>query len=210
MRPATLKNAAADLESAAAGHTRTGAKGTRQLTPRAWAGLAVLAGLSAMWVASLDLPMPGDVVASGFRSAPTYPQARQAITGLRLAALDRAVPLFESRRNIFAFASLPADPQTRGFGDHVQQGGGRQQTRKKAQPAADPAPGVDFLGVFGPRRLAIGVVKGKGDDGVTNLLEHDVVEGRFRVLEIDPKSILFRDLASPDAPPIRVKHPGAS
>lgn len=175
------------------------------LTPRVRVGLAVLGLLTAVWIVNLPKrPAPAEAVAS----RPGLPGAPQAITGLRLAALERAVPAFEPGRNPFAFASSPTDP--RGSGAQLQQKNDRRIFEKKDPPAPDPAPDVAFLGVFGPRRLRIGVIKGKGSESVMNVLEGDVVEDRYRVLGIDRKSILLHDLASPGVPPIRVKRPGSS
>jgi hypothetical protein len=187
--------------SSAAGSARP----TGGLTPRVRAGLAILGLLAAVWIANLP---ERRATAEAGAARPRSPEELQAIASLQLAALERTVPVFEPRRNIFAFASSPADP--RESEAPLQQPIDHRIVERKDPPAPDPAPDIAFLGVFGPQRLRIGVIKGKSGESVANILEGDVVEGRYRVLDIDPKSILLHDLASPDAPPISVRRPGSS
>ncbi len=67
-------------------------------------------------------------------------------------------------------------------------------------------PDVALLGVFGPERRRIAVLKDSGG-GVANVLEHDLVQGRFRVLDIDRQSIQLHNTAAPGAAPIRLGPP---
>ena len=210
MRPDLSPPAAdLDLDTSAAGRRRSSTTWIASgRTPRARAGLAVLGALTAIWISTLpDHQTPAEH-AAGYRPTPTYPEARRAITGLRLAALDRTVPVFEPRRNLFAFASPTEDRH--GSKAQVGQKGDHRQIERTAQPISDPTPDVAVLGIFGPRRLRVGVIKNRGGEGVSNFLEDDVVDGRYRVLEINPKSILLHDTASPEAEPFRVQHAGSS
>ena len=176
---------------------------------RGQVGLVILGALTLVWMASwVEIPEQ----ARGFQDSTFRHPSRdhlQPITDLRVAALDRAVPVFEPNRNIFAFASQPVITRRSDVkdlrGQDVEQGG------KTRQPSPqDSALDVSFLGVFGPERLRIAVLEGKSGQGVANIREHDLLDQRYRVLNIDPKAILLHDTLSPDQPPIRVELPDGS
>ncbi len=134
------------------------------------------------------------------------PWIPRVVRGLHAAALSREVPVFEPGRNIFAFASPPVVAHRSGTKERRQQEI-EEDGEKRDQPPQNPALDVAFLGVFGPQRLRIAVLKNRGSESVSNILERDVVEDRYRVLEIDPKAIILRDTASPDATPIQLELP---
>ncbi len=81
------------------------------------------------------------------------------------------------------------------------------QGKTRRQRVPEPKLDIAVLGVFGPRRLRIGVLKNRGGEGVVNVLERDLIEGRYRVLEIDAASIHLRDTAATGAAPIRLEIP---
>lgn len=185
-------------------------QGWRVISSRVRAGLVVLGVLTLVWMAGVArearhwrlsrLKMPGEL-----RVPESSRGALQAIADLRIAALDRTVPVFEPGRNIFAFASAPEDTHRSKVRDQ-QQEIARDATPQQAT-AREPAPDFAVLGVFGPDRLRIAVLEDQGGKSVANIREWDLVEGRYRVLRIDQKSILLRDTASPNSPPILLELP---
>lgn len=178
------------------------------LTPRARRGLVILGILTLVWISRMPvLDVKRQAPTPRFEAFGSRPDI-YTITGLRDAALDRDVPVFKPGRNIFEFASR-VDARWSGERNLRQREfvkGGTKRERSTSEPALD----VDVLGVFGPQRLRIAVLKYKSGEGVTNLLERDVVESRYRVLEIDSTSVLLRDTVVPDAAPIRLELPGGN
>ena len=175
------------------------------LNPREQALAAVLCVLVTVWLFTPPEPgVPGEVRRLW---EPSSPCCLEPLAELRTEALDRHVPAFEPGRNLFAFAARPVDVQRSKAGDpqekKIPQPGG---DTPEGSPSAEPPLELPVLGVFGPERLRIAVLEG-GSGGPTNLLEHDVVQGRYRVIAIDTKSILLRDTASPGSPPVRVEVP---
>ena len=180
------------------------------LAPRARAGLVILGILTLVWIFQMPAIDPrGKAQAPRFEALGTRLDS-YAITGLRVEALDRDVPVFEPSRNIFEFASMvdARRPGEQSLRQRELAKGGTKRARPTPNP--DPALDVDVLGVFGPQRLRIAVLRDQSGDGVTNLLEREVIENRYRVLEIDSTSILLRDTAAPDAAPIRLELPGGN
>ena len=174
------------------------------LSLREQALAAVLCLLVTGWL--FTLPKPGAPVEVQSQWQPRSPCCSEPLAELRTEALGRSVASFEPGRNLFAFASQPA-VQRSAVGDLRERKVQRQDRGTPDDtPSEESSLELPILGVFGPERLRIAVIEG-GDGGPTNLLEHDLVQGRYRVLEIDSKSILLRDTASPGSPPVRVEVP---
>ncbi|MEM7349517.1 MAG: hypothetical protein AAF657_01840 [Acidobacteriota bacterium] len=120
---------------------------------------------------------------------------------------------FRTGRNIFAHGDLgrpTADP--RGQARRGRQGQpAKEQERRSATPA-EPGLDVALLGVFGPTWRRIAVLEHLDGSGISNVLEQDVVQGRYRVQKIDLTSVQLAQTTKPDRPLIRLavgKEPGS-
>ncbi len=178
-----------------------------RLSPRERVGSVVLGALVTAWLATLPRPAGPDKRPPSFHHGPNI-CSPATLVPLRLAALQRQVPAFQPDRNLFTFASLPAEP------DPARETDREPETSEAPvicceppPPPAEPSPGVDFLGVFGPRHLRIAVLKEPAAGTVANVLEHDLVQDQFRVLEIGRQSVQLRHTTFPGAAPIRLGFP---
>ncbi len=176
------------------------------LSSRARGGLVLLAGLTLVWISTLSRPtFSRDSEPYRFDGLELSGDYRHPIDALHIAALDRESSAFMPGRNIFTFASQPTTSSSQA----PKEWNRTIHKHPKKQPEAipDPAPNATFLGIFGPEHLRLAVLKDRVGGGVSNYREHDVIDDRYRVLSVDTGSVLLRDLASPDASPIRLKAP---
>ena len=204
MRPSDVDSTNTDDTSAESSVRASSALRRFDLSLREQALAAILCLLVTGWLFMLPKPGAPDETPMLWKSRPAC--CSEPLAELRMEALDRAVPTFESGRNLFAFASRQEVQRSKTSDPYQRKIRYQGVDTLDDTPPEEPPLELPILGVFGPERLRIAVLEG-GSGGPTNLLEQDVVQGRYRVLEIRSKSILLRDTESPGSPPILVEMP---
>ncbi len=113
-------------------------------------------------------------------------------------------------RNVFAFADIPRH----------QPDGGQKALEPDLGPSPDPgqrqeqrpretSPDVALVGVFGPERLRIAVIKDNRASRISNVLEEDVVREGYVVERIELRSIELRKPSWDEAAPVRLEIGGS-
>jgi hypothetical protein len=154
----------------------------------------------------------GGAVFGGGRGPDFSAALRAEVSALELERLSRAGGEYTPGRDPWRFAEPPAPP--------------RQELPPVVQPMRvepDPAPpvavvpprpqppaiDVQYLGRFGPKARPIAVFVDQDGQTLYNMLEGDVLKGKFQVAQIGLESVQIAFVGFPDAPPARLAVHGA-
>jgi hypothetical protein len=156
----------------------------------------------------------GGAAVFGGGSGPDFSAALRAeVSALELERLSRAGGEYTPGRDPWRFAEPPAPP--------------RQEPLAVVQPVrvepAEPAPAiaavpprpqppaidVQYLGRFGPKTRPIAVFVDQDGQTLYNMLEGEVLKGKFEVAQIGLESVQIAFVGFPDAPPARLAVHGA-
>jgi len=166
--------------------------------------VVVLAG-SWRWLGPLVLDLAASTGVSPSR-ADLEAIALADVETVRLSDLEVAPRDYSPGRNIFRIGRRapppppPAPPPP--VAAPVQTAPPPPAVAPKPQP---PPVDVTLLGIFGPDRRRIAVLKDKKGEGLYNVLEQDVVNKKFVVAEIGLQSVALGFVGFPDAEPARLK-----
>ncbi|HUP24910.1 MAG TPA: hypothetical protein VNB06_18475 [Thermoanaerobaculia bacterium] len=154
----------------------------------------------------------GGVVFGGGRGPDFSAALRAEVSALELERLSRAGGEYTPGRDPWRFAEPPPPPRQEPL-PVVQP---MRVEPELAPPVAavpprpqPPAIDVQYLGRFGPKMRPIAVFVDQDGQTLYNMLEGDVLKGKFQVAQIGLESVQIAFVGFPDAPPARLAVHGA-
>jgi hypothetical protein len=127
---------------------------------------------------------------------------RDRVVALNVDDLEPRAGEFESGRNPFAFFLPPPPPPPPPPGPTPEELEARRRAEDEAAKPKPPPIPYTYLGRFGPRNRPIAVLA--EGEAIHNVLLGDVLDGKFRLVEIGYESIELEYVDFPDVPAARL------